>query len=111
MVETQNIEFKQRWCDDFLAELCGFANAQGGTLVTIPRNNPDAQSVSTEKILSEITANPRITIEELSSRLEMSTIGIEKAIRLLRKKGILQRVGGRKQGHWEVENIISQNKE
>lgn len=91
MVETQNIEFKQRWCDDFLAELCGFANAQGGTLVTIPRNNPDAQSVSTEKstekILSEITANPRITIEELSSRLEMSTSGNEKAIRLLRKNG------------------------
>ena len=31
-IETQNIEFKQRWRDDFLAELCGFANAQGGTL-------------------------------------------------------------------------------
>ena len=30
MKETQNIEFKQRWRDDFLAELCGFANAQGG---------------------------------------------------------------------------------
>ena len=32
MIETQHIEFKQRWRDDFLAELCGFANAQGGTL-------------------------------------------------------------------------------
>ena len=32
MIETQNIEFKQRWRDDFLAELCGFANAQGGVL-------------------------------------------------------------------------------
>lgn len=32
IIETQNIEFKQRWRDDFLAELCGFANAQGGTL-------------------------------------------------------------------------------
>ena len=32
LIETQNIEFKQRWRDDFLSELCGFANAQGGTL-------------------------------------------------------------------------------
>ena len=32
MKETQNIEFKRQWRDDFLAELCGFANAQGGTL-------------------------------------------------------------------------------
>ena len=99
----------------FWPSYVGLQMRKAGTLVTIPRNNPDVQSVSTEKstekILSEITANPRITIEELSSRLEMSTIGIEKAIRLLRKKGILQRVGGRKQGHWEVENIISQNKE
>ena len=32
MKETQDIEFKRQWRDDFLAELCGFANAQGGTL-------------------------------------------------------------------------------
>ena len=32
MTETQNVEFKLRWRDEFLAELCGFANAQGGTL-------------------------------------------------------------------------------
>ena len=32
MKETQIIEFKRQWRDDFLAELCGFANAQGGTL-------------------------------------------------------------------------------
>lgn len=29
MKETQNIEFKRQWRDDFLAELCGFANTQG----------------------------------------------------------------------------------
>lgn len=30
--ENQNIEFKQRWHDDYLKWTCGFANAQGGTL-------------------------------------------------------------------------------
>ena len=32
MSETQNIEYKSSWRDEFLREICGFANAQGGTL-------------------------------------------------------------------------------
>lgn len=31
-METQMVEYKQTWRDDFLKEICGFANAQGGTL-------------------------------------------------------------------------------
>jgi len=31
-METQSVEYKQIWRDDFLKEICGFANAQGGTL-------------------------------------------------------------------------------
>lgn len=30
MAESQNIEWKEIWKDDYLAWLCGFANAQGG---------------------------------------------------------------------------------
>lgn len=32
MKETQNNEWKQSWHDDYLKCICGFANAQGGTL-------------------------------------------------------------------------------
>lgn len=32
MPEQQNIEFKQTWHDDYLKWVCGFANAQGGTI-------------------------------------------------------------------------------
>ncbi len=32
MTETQNIEFKQSWHDEYLKWICGFANAQGGVL-------------------------------------------------------------------------------
>ncbi len=32
MKESQNIEFKQSWRDEYLQYICGFANAQGGTL-------------------------------------------------------------------------------
>lgn len=30
--ESQNIEWKQRWQDDHLKSICGFANAQGGRI-------------------------------------------------------------------------------
>ena len=32
MKEPQHIEFKQSWRDEYLQYICGFANAQGGTL-------------------------------------------------------------------------------
>jgi len=32
MKENQNIEFKSSWHDDYLKWICGFANAQGGTI-------------------------------------------------------------------------------
>jgi len=33
MSETQNIEYKSIWKDEYLRWICGFANAQGGTLI------------------------------------------------------------------------------
>ncbi len=30
--ESQNMEFKQSWHDDYLKWICGFANAQGGRI-------------------------------------------------------------------------------
>jgi ATP-dependent DNA helicase RecG len=32
MFESQNIEYKQSWHDDYLKWVCGFANAQGGSI-------------------------------------------------------------------------------
>jgi len=32
MTESQNIEYKQAWRDDYLKWICGFANAQGGKI-------------------------------------------------------------------------------
>ena len=32
MSESQNIEYKESWRDEYLKWLCGFANAQGGTI-------------------------------------------------------------------------------
>ncbi|SHH31096.1 Putative DNA-binding domain-containing protein [Fibrobacter sp. UWCM] len=32
MPESQNIEYKSSWRDEYLKWICGFANAQGGKL-------------------------------------------------------------------------------
>ena len=32
MTETQNIEYKISWRDEYLKWICGFANAQGGNI-------------------------------------------------------------------------------
>ncbi len=32
MAESQNIEWKESWHDEYLKWICGFANAQGGRI-------------------------------------------------------------------------------
>ncbi len=32
MTESQNIEWKESWRDEYLKWICGFANAQGGRI-------------------------------------------------------------------------------
>ena len=33
MAESQNIEWKESWRDEYLKWICGFANAKGGKLI------------------------------------------------------------------------------
>ena len=34
MAESQNIEYKESWRDEYLKWLCGFANAQGAPFIS-----------------------------------------------------------------------------
>jgi hypothetical protein len=42
MPDTQNIEYKSVWKDEYLKWICGFANAQGGTLYSSKAKLPIA---------------------------------------------------------------------
>lgn len=57
---------------------------------------------SSVKILSLLSNNGQMTIPELAKELGITTRAIEKNIRKLQDTGCLQRVGGRKEGHWEI---------
>ena len=48
MPEKQNIEWKEIWKDEYLAWICGFANAQGGTLY-IGKNDYGGKEYSWKK--------------------------------------------------------------
>ena len=56
-METQNIEYKQTWRDEYLKWICGFANAQGGTIFIGIDDNGNVCGVKDAKKLMEDIPN------------------------------------------------------
>jgi ATP-dependent DNA helicase RecG len=82
MPEHQNIEYKQSWHDDYLKWVCGFANAQGGTIfigkddngiVVHLDNHKDLMDAIPNKIrnLMGITAEVNLRMEEDKRYIEI----------------------------------------
>ncbi len=57
---------------------------------------------TSEKILNACRDNSGITIFELAAMLSITKRSVERNIQSLREKGLLRRIGGRKEGCWEV---------
>ena len=57
MKETQNVEFKQSWHDEYLKWICGFANAHGGKLTIGVDDNCQVVGVANAKKLMEDIPN------------------------------------------------------
>lgn len=57
---------------------------------------------NSDKLVPLINANPSITIPRMMDALSLSESGIRKIIRTLQSQGILRRVDGRKEEHWEI---------
>jgi ATP-dependent DNA helicase RecG len=62
MPEQQNIEYKSIWKDEYLKWICGFANAQGGTLYIGKDDNGEVVGVKDSKKLMEDLPNKITTI-------------------------------------------------
>ena len=54
------------------------------------------------KIVMLLKENPRLTVPDLNEKLGAPKRTIERRMSTLQKLGQLKRVGGRKEGHWEV---------
>jgi len=57
MSETQNIEYKSSWHDDYLDWVCGFANAQGGKIYIGKDNYGNVVGIENSHELSEKIPN------------------------------------------------------
>ena len=57
MTESQNIEFKESWRDEYQKWICGFANAQGGILYVGVKDNSEVCGIQDAKKLMEDIPN------------------------------------------------------
>jgi len=55
-----------------------------------------------EQIIALINKNAKITADDMAKAIGITKRNIEKNIKLLKDHGILIRVGGKKEGHWEI---------
>ena len=57
---------------------------------------------SAQKIVDFISENPNITTQEMANLLGINRSIVARHIKTLQEKGIIQRVGPDKGGHWEI---------
>ena len=65
---------------------------------------PEKTSEKTsEKILYLISDNPRITTRELVDIIGIHERNVARNLKILQERGFLRRIGGRKEGYWQVQ--------
>lgn len=65
------------------------------------------QETTQEKIINLIKKNPAITQVEMTKILDLTWDGISYNIKILKEKGIIERVGSTKNGIWKI-NVAKQ---
>lgn len=97
--ESQNIEFKESWRDEYQKWICGFANAQGDTLYIGLRDNSEVCGVQDAKKLMEDIPNK---VRDMMDYAEHSPI----QIRVYENKLEIINGGVLPEG-WTVETLLS----
>ena len=88
--ETQNVEFKQSWRDEFLKEICGFANAKGDRV-------NDRVNFAAE-VLSLVEKNPGLRSKDLAVLAGKSIPTISRFLKRLKDGGKIEFRGAPKNG-------------
>ena len=56
-------------------------------------------------IIDLINENKRITIKEIAKQLNISTTAVEKNIKVLKGKNIIERIGSATSGYWQIISL------
>ncbi|MBA3065194.1 helix-turn-helix domain-containing protein [bacterium] len=67
------------------------------------RKTPRKRPENTQKIIDAVLEKPAITRKELAQKLGLSQDSIKHHILILKRKGILKRIGPDKGGYWEIK--------
>ena len=54
-------------------------------------------------IIEILRANPSITLDEVAERIGKSSRTVKMAVKSMRERGIIERVGGKKNGNWVIK--------
>lgn len=77
MSEHQGVEWKEIWKDEYLKWICGYANAQGGTLIIGRDDNGDVKGIHNAKKL----------LEDIPNKI-VSTMNIIADVNLIEENGL-----------------------
>ena len=88
--------------DKFPANDGAVTQSEKASEKTTEKTTENTTEKTTEKILCIIKNNPSVTYRELAEVLAMTEDGIDWSVKQLRKQGLLHRIGGRKEGYWQV---------
>ncbi len=72
-MESQNVEYKQSWKDEYLKWVCGFANAQGGTLDIGVGDDGNVVGIDNAKYLLENLPNKCIQATGIVPNIELGS--------------------------------------
>jgi len=90
----------------YLKWICGFANAQGGSIFIGVNDQKEVVSSglqkSLQKTLSLIADNPYITAQQIADKIGITRVGVAKQLKKLQEQGFIRRIGPDKGGHWDV---------
>ena len=117
-METQNIEYKVKWKDEFLHYISGFANAEGGTLFIGKDDNGNIVGIDNTKYLLENLPNKAVQATGIVCRYISISIPIYSSLfpadtirQRLKEKSILlhfvAKVWTKLRVRKDVTNIIS----
>ena len=68
------------------------------------KENPNDVTDREKAIIDLIQANPQITLTEISEKIDKSLRTVKNAMKILQEKGIVERIGGKKNGSWKIKN-------
>lgn len=87
MAESQNIEWKESWRDEYLKWICGYHD----------------KIISNLKIIEYLEKKPMATQQELQEMLNETRTHIQGAMKELVNEGVIERKGGKRFGFWEIK--------